>query len=79
MSALAKVSMPKDPVGKAVVERLIEDMAMYELRLDAANPDVGPGLMVHSAIHIILNKYHISKNEIDFDGIAERLVERRHR
>jgi len=74
-----QVQMPKDPAGKAIVERLIEDMAMYELRLDDASPEVGMGLMVHSAIHIILDKYHIDKSEIDFDGIAQRLVERRHR
>jgi len=77
MNEPVPVSKP-NAINREIAEMLIEDMAMYELRLDDANPEVGPGLMIHGAIKMILDKYKIPKDSIDFDKIAANLVERRH-
>jgi hypothetical protein len=51
----------------------IADLARHELLVDRLCPDVGMGMSYGSAIDIVLERYGIGRDAVDYDAILREL------
>lgn len=77
MSAKLNIVNPAAPASKQRVTFLLFDVlydyALGLLRYDESNPDIGMGMMPHSAIHEACKHYEITLPDKDRAALTKRL------